>query len=291
MNARRAARYYHPAVLFAYCVAMLLPAMLFWHPAFIAAGSLAAAALLVLYGGAAGLRGPLVFGLPLFVFVALFNPIVSTRGATLLFYFLGRPFTFEALVYGLCAGGMLLEIFLWFAVYNFWVTPDKFLYLFSRAAPAVSMLLVLTQRMIPLFTRRLAAIRDAQKTLLCDADRGSPQKRLRASLRMTSVLLSWSMEEGLVTADSMRARGYEGRVRRTFAADYRLRRADIFALTLISGLEVCTLAGYFPAVRAQFYPFLRFSFSGAEAVPAAAAFGLLCLLPLAAELYEVIAWR
>jgi energy-coupling factor transport system permease protein len=236
---RHAAEYFHPAVELVYFIAVAATAMLFLHPVYIIIGLLCAAATGLLYCGAKAVSGTLLFGLPMFALIAVLNPFVSHGGVTPLFYIGGSAFTLEALIYGACSGGVLLLVFLWFCSYNRILTPERFMYLFSRAVPAASLLVTMTQRMLELFRLRASMIAAAQKTMLCDASHGSVKARFRSGVRITSILLGWSMEDGLDTADSMKARGYGAAKRTTFSA-YRFRAADAAALFVIAVcLAVC----------------------------------------------------
>lgn len=268
----RAADYFHPAATFFYIAALAVMAMLFFHPFFIALGlAFAILQYLVMCGGRRLLR-QLAWSVPLCAVVAAFNPLVNHGGKTLLFYFLGSPVTLEATVYGVTSGGMLLLVFLWFGVYNRLVTPDRFMYLFSRLSPAASLLVTMTQRLIPLFTRQARTIALAQKTLPARKKAGSLAKtgffsKLEPYFREISILLSWSMEEGLDTADSMKARGY-GCAKRSFFSVFRFTGKDALLLILTTAAAGVCAAGYYSSASALFYPriSLRLGFGGKIAV-------------------------
>lgn len=285
--ARTAADGFHPAAAFFYCAALLALAMLCFHPALIALG-LAAAALQNLMLRARPFLRQLAWNLPVCAAFAAFNPLINHGGKTLLFYFWGSPVTREALLYGLCQGGSLLLVFWLFGVYNVLVPPDRFSYLFSPAAPAASMLVTMTQRMLPLFARRLREIEAVQRTLRPPAGREESGRRgaLRRRLREVSILLSWSMEDGLDTADSMKARGY-GLSRRTSFSVFRFARRDALALcfTLLcaAGCVFC----FYRFARCRFFP--RAAFSGA--LPAGLFYAALAAALPACRAVSALRWR
>lgn len=257
----RAVNVFHPAVLFVYMLSLLIVSMLFFHPVFIVVGIFFAILQNVIANGVNALFRQLKWSIPMCLIVAAFNPIINSGGKTVLFYFFGNPVTMEASIYGACSGGMLLLIFLWFAVYNQVVTPDKFLFLFSKLAPAVSMIIVMTQRMIPLFAERVKMISATQKTLFPSPEKKQYRKKLKNAFDQISILLSWSMEDGLDTADSMKARGYGLKKRSTFSI-YHFTTLDFAALFAdILLLAVCVAAFYrfshiyfFPRVEVIFNP-------------------------------------
>ena len=284
VNIRIMDEYFHPAVPFAWCAAVILCAMLTMHPVYIIAGIACAAAVNRLTGGGRPKIRILAAGLPMLALIALINMAVSPGGVTPLFRIGNTLFTAEALAYGLCAGGMLLLVVGWFSVYARVVPPEKFLYLFSRAAPAAALLVTMTQRMIPLFARRARVVAAAQKTMLCDVSHGSPAARFRSGLRISSILMSWSLEAGLDTADSMKARGY-GSGRRGFFVRWCFKPVDAAVLALIAVCLLAVLTGYYTGVRFHFYPTLGGAFRRSGIVSLAADI-LLMLLPFAGRLTE-----
>lgn len=287
-----AADYFHPAVTFAYAVSMTIMAMIFFNPVFIVIGLIFAVIQNIMLLGPAHLARQLKWSLPMCVLVALFNPIVSSSGRTFLFYLFGNPVTLEALFYGLCSGGMLLLIFLWFSIYNRIVSPDRFMYLFSRAAPSVSMIVMMTQRMIPMFSRKFDEISAVQKTLFPSEGETGLKKRiamLKLGMRKISILLSLSMENGLDTADSMKARGYGNGKRSAFSV-YRFGPIDAAALTaeiIIS--SVCVFL-YYSVCKAQFYPAIIIS-SGPGTVVCAVVFAVYAAFPAVIETWFSSLWR
>lgn len=69
----------------------------------------------------------------------------------MLFYLKTGPVTLEAIVYGLVLASMLFISILWFSCYNKVMTTDKFVYLFGRVIPALSLVLSMVFRFVPRF--------------------------------------------------------------------------------------------------------------------------------------------
>ena len=83
---------------------------------------------------------------------ALVNPAFNHEGATILTYLpSGNPLTMESMFYGVAAAVMLASVVLWFSSYNEVMTSDKFVYLFGRIIPALSLVLSMALRFIPKF--------------------------------------------------------------------------------------------------------------------------------------------
>lgn len=64
-------------------------------------------------------------------------------GVTMLYYVKssGNWITLEALVYGVVLGAVMFVVIQWFSCYNKVMTTDKFIYLFGRIIPALSLIL------------------------------------------------------------------------------------------------------------------------------------------------------
>lgn len=264
-----------PAALFAGAVAL---AMLAVHPVCVAV-SLAGALLfsLLARGGAATARG-LAWQLPLLALVCLLNPLFSASGSTLLFKFGPRSVYLESLAYGATMGGLMVAVVLWFEGAAAVLTQDRLLALAPRRARTLPLVAGMVAQLVPQLLRRSRGV--CASLAACTAAGPRPGAR-DALTRASSLLLSWSLEESLERADSMRARGWESGRPRTAYRPERLRPRDVAALAGIAALLIVTATCAW-AVCAQwrFYP--RMSGLGPwwACVPCA----LLALLPAAAEL-------
>jgi energy-coupling factor transport system permease protein len=215
-----------------------------------------------------GLRPMIV----MFALIAVINPLTNHRGGSVLFMIGDSPFTLEAMLYGLCAGGMLLCVLVWFMCYQRLITNDKFMYLFGRAAPTSSMVISMILKFVPIMSVRMREIANAQKVLGAtdppkgEEKGGSKRKRARGEsvrngVRVSSILISRSMEDSIETADSMRARGY-GTGPRTSFSRYRMRAHDIAVMIAVSALfaaNIWFVFFYGETVRGQtfrFFPFI-----------------------------------
>jgi energy-coupling factor transport system permease protein len=123
---------------------------------------------------------------------------------------------------------------------------------------------------------------------------GQRLERLKTSmskvLNELSILLSWSMEEGLDTADSMKARGY-GITRRSSFSIYRFTRRDVLSLAFIAMCDVCCAAAYFSSVSFRFYLRIHMSAVNLGGVISIAAYVLLAATLPFAEARFVIMWK
>ena len=107
-----------------------------------------------------------------------------------------------------------------------------------------------------------------------------------------SALTAWALEGAIVTADSMRSRGY-GAAKRTNFRLYRFALSDGLLLALMAALAAVTAwaaaAGY---ARAEFVPAVYIA--GSNTLLGAAGlitWAVLLLLPTILHLWEDMTWR
>lgn len=191
--------------------------------------------------------------LPMVLVIALLNPLFSASGSTELFRWGLRAVYLESICYGLCMGGLFMASALWLQGAAVLLPFEKVTALLGSAVPVVSLMISQCMRLIPRFVRQGRSIIDAQAaTTLSRARSGDG---VRARLRASTVLMAWSMEDALETADAMRARGWGAARRRSTYARYRFTSAD--ALTLagigLAGAVVVAVA-YAAASQFSFYP-------------------------------------
>ena len=151
-RAKVRARYFaalHPSVCMAYFVAAIGLTLACSHPAAAALSLAGGTAFSILLRGGKETANTYKFVLPMFLLIAIGNPLFSHRGATMLFMLFDQWITLEAISYGLVSACTLSAIIVWFACYQQVMTSDKFLYLFSNIAPNTALLITMTLRFIP----------------------------------------------------------------------------------------------------------------------------------------------
>ena len=129
----------------------------------------------------------------------------------------GNWITLESLVYGIVLGAVMFVVIQWFSCYNEIMTTDKFIYLFGKLIPALSLILSMALRFVPRFLGQLKFIRNGQKAMGKDISEGKLFDRIHAGLNMLSILITWALENAIETSDSMRSRGYGLKGRTAFS--------------------------------------------------------------------------
>lgn len=218
----------HPFVNLLFYIGAMVMGMCFWHPAYLACSLV----LSFLYLGL--LKQKIAKYLlemgGLFIVLSVINPLFNTYGETILFRYLnGRPYTLEALYYGIALAAMFISVITWFASYNYVMTSDKFLYCFGRVAPSVSLILTMVLRLVPGFQKKAVQISGARKCIGMSIENGSNYEKAEHGLIIVSALTSWALEGGVVMADSMRSRGF-GSGKRTSFFIYKMKKSDRYLI-------------------------------------------------------------
>jgi len=251
---------YHPVINFGYFVAVLLFSMFILHPVFLLVSLFAAFVYSgILKGWLKALKSALLC-LPVIIIVMLINPLFNHYGVTILFYLNnGNPITMESIVYGIFMGITLITVFIWFSCYSKVMTSDKFIFLFGRIIPALSLILSMVLRFVPKFIAEIKVISNGQKCIGRDLSNGSIFERARHGVTILSIMITWALENAIETADSMKARGY-GLKGRTAFSIYRFDRRDAVASVVMLAVLACVIAGvYHGFAFAQYNPQIKMS--------------------------------
>lgn len=281
----------HPAVNFLFFAAAIVLTVVLFHPAYLLVS--------LVCGGAyyTALRRSrcgktLSFLLLALVLVAAVNPIFNTLGDTVLFTLLGRPYTWQALCYGLCSGLMFAAVSLWFLCGGIVMTSDKFTSLFGAVIPSISLVLVMVLRLIPGYWRKGKQIAGARKCIGRSAA-GTRKEKIQGGMDVLTALSGWALEGSVVTADSMRCRGYGAEGRRTTFQIYRFTGRDrLIAALILAALVATVYAAAGGSARAVFFPALSLApVRGFRPVLGLAAYAVLLLIPTFYSIREAILWH
>ena len=255
--------------------------MFFMHPVSLLISLACAIAYHVYLNGRKAVRFQLLYMLPMMGMAAIVNPAFNHEGATILCYLpTGNPLTLESILYGFAAAMMLAAVITWFSCYNAVMTSDKFVYLFGRIIPALSLVLSMTLRFVPKFKAQFQVVSEAQRCVGRDISSGSVLQRVKNAITILSIMVTWSLENAIETADSMRSRGY-GLPGRTAFSIYRFDDRDKAALIWLCFCGFYIFAGWMAGGFSwRYYPTVR----GAAVTPMTVSFQLvylaLCLTPV-----------
>lgn len=283
---------FHPVVNLVYFVLVLALSMVLTHPACTAVSLAAALCYGAVLTGGKGLRRTVLLLAPMALLAAAVNVLFNHEGATILTWFpSGNPLTLESMAYALGAAGMLCALVSWFACFNQVMTSDKLVYLFGRVIPALSLVISMTLRFVPKFKAQFQVVAEAQKCAGRDPGSGRLWQRAKNLATVFSILVTWSLENGIETADSMKSRGY-GLPGRTAFALYTFDRRDRLALGWLSGCGAVLLGGaMLGGFSWQYYPVMRSSAAPGVTALLLAGYLALCLTPVVIHGQSVRTWK
>lgn len=216
----------HPACLFLFFAFAFVFCLCVSHPAALAAVLTCGAIYFVKIAGKSAKKYLLQCILPLVLLVTVVNGFVNHYGVTVLFVMRsGNNFTLEALVCGLVTALRIAGMLLWLECFNAVITSDEIIFLFGRVSPRTALILSMVLRFIPLLREQSAEIIKAEKGIGNGVQAVTIVNKIKTVSRRLSVLVSWTLEKGIDTADAMKARGY-GLAGRTFYHSYVFTGCD-----------------------------------------------------------------
>lgn len=292
MKNRDAFSGYHPIINFLYFCLVLGFTMVLMHPVCLLISLICSVYYHISLNGRKSVGFLAKFVFPMLFLTAIVNPAFNHRGTIILCYLpTGNPLTLESILYGIAAGAMLVSVLLWFSCYTVVLSSDKFVYLFGKVIPSLSLMISMVLRFAPKFKIQFENVREAQAGMGRGISSDSIFTRLKNVLNCFSIMVTWSLENAIDTADSMKSRGY-GLKGRTSYSNYRICEKDKYCLIWLSFCFVYLLSGivsgnlywrYFPSVQ------------GVSAEPFAASFlfvyFFMCITPIFINQREDKKWK
>lgn len=283
---------FHPFVNFYYFVVVLIFSMIFMHPILQAIALLSAAIYSILLNGRKAIKFNLLYMLPLLLFMAVLNPAFNHEGVTILFYLKnGNPITLESILFGVAAACMFVTVMMWFSCYNSVMTSDKFIYIFGKILPALSLIFSMVLRFVPRYLTQLKVISNAQQCIGRDVSQGSLLSRAKHGITILSIMTTWALENAIETSDSMKSRGY-GLPNRTSFSIFRFDSRDKVVLSLLIVLTVIVLLGAFRGENTiRYFPSIKMMEITVYSVFVYISFFLLCTVPVIINMVEAMKWK
>lgn len=272
----------HPAVNFLFFAAVLASVILFRHPAFLTIAFVCA----FLYSIKRNGRKALTFNLCLLPLVAAFGLYYSSYthfGVTVLRQnMVGNNMTVESLVYGCVLGVIGAGVCMWGSCVFSVFTTDKVVYLFGAVSPRSSLFLAILLRMIPRIKKEAKRINMAQQGIGRGAGQGNLWQRLRNSLRIFSMLITWTIDSLTTASESMQSRGSSLRGRTAFSI-YRFDNRD---RAYVAGLFACLTLTMMAVLLGQTHMAYAPRLIWTKVNPLfCAGYAVLCLMPLLLEMW------
>lgn len=283
---------YHPTVNFLYFVLVIGFSMVLTHPLAQVISLFCAITYAIRVNGKKSVLFLLKFCLPTVMLTAFINPTFNHEGTTILYYFSSsNPLTLESILYGISAGVMLITVLLWFSAFSRVMTSDKFIYLFGKVIPALSLVLSMSLRFVPKFKKQMGTVVEAQRSIGRDVSSGSLLQRTKTAILIFSIMITWALENAIETADSMKSRGY-GLKGRTAFSIYRLDDRDAYTLVWLGFCGLFLFAGAVISVFGfRYFPSIRYAAFDLTTIPFYCVYFGLCITPVVLNTLEERKWK
>lgn len=281
----------HPAVNLIFFVTVIFGTITFQHPIYLLVSCLSALAYCTKRNG---LKGAVFFVTMLLLTAAyaLYYATFHHYGVTNLgVLFTGNKITLESLVYGLVIGICVAGTVIWLSCMFSVFTADKTVYLFGRVSPRLSLLLSVAMRLTPRVKKQAKRINCARRGIGRGAGQGNVFRRMRNGMCIFSMLITWTLEAMATASDSMRSRGSALRGRTAFSV-YRFDDRDrAFVIGVFSCLTLILMALLLGQGDMQYNPRIVFPKITVMSYVFLAGYTLLCVMPLALELWTEHSFR
>lgn len=279
----------HPIVIFLYFMTVIFITMFVSHPVILVVSLVCG----IIFNLTLEKREDIVknglFYLGLFIIIAITNPLFSHNGVTPLFFMNDNPITLEAILAGISIATMLVSVLYWFKNYSIVMTSDKFLYLFGKISPKISLVFSMVIRFIPLFKTQIRKVSNAQTAMGLYTSDNYPDK-FRSGNRVFSVMVTWALENAVETGDSMKSRGYELKNKSHYSL-FRFTKRDTLFLVIIALLALVVVIGvFYGRLEFSFYPQITKIGNGLPSLVVYMAYCVLALLPFIVEIKEKLKW-
>lgn len=245
----------HPVSGLAFFLLMFIIGMLSTHPITLISGFVCAFLYDIKFRGRKAVSFVLKIVLPFILLSTLINGLFNHHGATVLFTLPGgNNFTLEAIIYGLIFALKAGQTLIWLGSWNEIMTNDKIIFLLGRISPKIALLVSMALRFIPLITDQASVISTAQKGIGSAGASCSFTGKIRSAAHRLSILISWTLERGIDTSDSMSARGYGLKGRTSYSAYIFSLKDTIFCVIIIISATIYALtsknftASYSPVI-------------------------------------------
>jgi len=282
----------HPAVNFLYFTPVIAGMILFQHPIFLMISLACAFVYSIKRNGWKALVFNIVL-LPLVAAYALYYSSYTHFGVTVLWQnSIGNNITLESIVYGFVLGFVVAGALIWFSCVYSVFTTDKVVYLFGKVSPRLSLFLAIILRIVPRTKKEARKINTAQQGIGRGSNQGNVFQRLRNSIRILSMLITWTIDSLTMVSESMRSRGSSLRGRKAFSI-YRFDNRDrAYVIGNFACLTVVFMAAMLKQTDILYDPRIIMTPITSMSYLFYIGYAVFCLMPLGLELWtEYRFWK
>jgi len=282
----------HPTENFLYFTTVIAGMILFQHPIFLMISLACAFVYSIKRNGWKALVFNIVL-LPLVAAYALYYSSYTHFGVTVLWQnSIGNNITLESIVYGFVLGFVVAGALIWFSCVYSVFTTDKVVYLFGKVSPRLSLFLAIILRMVPRIKKEARKINTAQQGIGRGSNQGNVFQRLRNSIRILSMLITWTIDSLTMVSESMRSRGSSLRGRKAFSI-YRFDNRDrAYVIGNFACLTVVFMAAMLKQTDILYDPRIIMTPITSMSYLFYIGYAVFCLMPLGLELWtEYRFWK
>ena len=279
---------FHPSVIFLFFMVVIALSMFVMHPVFMAVSLITSVTYSIMLNGRKALKFNFFIILPMALVSIIINILFNHNGQTVAGYLpWGTTITYESIIAGIATAVMITVVVCWFSCFNIIMTGDKFIYIFGKSMPSISLILSMIFRFVPQFKAQFKKTVIAQKCIGYDISTGKVTHRIKNLAKVMSIMTGWALENSVETADSMRGRGY-GLKGRTYFNTFRFQKSDWVTLVFIILSSAYIFTGIIKnKITYQYYPVVNIK----NSTDVFAVFLLLSMIPIIAEIQEKIKWK
>lgn len=281
---------YHPVVNLLYYLFTIGITMFSMSPLFLCVGFSLSFAYSYILNGPKDIKQNLRLTVMIVITMALINMFFTHNGESVLFYINSNRITLEALFYGIVAAFMLTAVLIWFKSFTVIMSGDKIIYLFGKAAPVIGLVISMIFRFMPLLKNRFDEIDTGQKCM-GKGNIKSTIPKIRQISKEVSILVAWSLEASIESADSMASRGYGLKGRSSFHL-FKFEKRDVLATAYILIFGIAAVIGCFNGYGGMvFYPKIIFPQISLPQMVTLISYIMLAVMPIVIDIIGEYRWE
>jgi len=281
----------HPLVNFIYLAAVVAITIISNNPIMLLIAFVTSLIYSIMLCGSVSVKRNMLIFIPILVFMVMIQPLFSHNGITVLFYINNNAVTLEMVLYGLAMSVLLISTIQWFTCYNSLITSDKFLYLFGRMIPSLALVISMVLRMIPLLRHRFTQIDEAQVAMGKKRKGMGLYNRAHIFIKEISILIAWSLESSIDTADSMEARGYGLKGRTSFHM-FKIKKLDcVWLLAILWITSICIYGIVQNSIEIYYFPSFKMQKVTVTSYLTFVSFTILAMSPIIYDIGDKLKWR
>ncbi len=284
----------HPGLHILYYLILVMFAMLYTDVYYLATFIILLLVLFYFEKILSNIKNMLKLYIPLALLVMILNPSCNYNGETKI-YLIGNFFiTLEAVVFGIILAISLLLIIMILISFNEEISYQEMLYIISKKFPNTALVIIMSLRYIPLITNRLKEFIKINK--LDEENKHDLSKfelfksKIDHAGKSFGGVVAWSLEESMLTAKSMKARGY-GIAKRTNYLSFNFNKVDYaFIIVILIAGGLCIYGLIMGVGRIDVYPHLNLGLDKAPNYLFYGAFLAMLLPKIILEIREKLYW-